>query len=80
MIPVGIVVAGKKKAATSSADGTGLGKGASSGDISNIDPNSVPVSHYHWIECEFMMLITNRASIKEHISIHSLGSILQTST
>lgn len=42
LVPIGVLVVGKKKQSSTNAV-VGLGKGAKGGDISDIDPNSVPV-------------------------------------
>lgn len=43
LIPIGVLVIGKKKQSSTNAVVGGLGKGEKGGDISDIDPNSVPV-------------------------------------
>lgn len=43
LIPIGVLVVGKKKQTSISGVVGGLGKGEKGGDISDIDPNSVPV-------------------------------------
>lgn len=43
LIPIGVLVVGKKKQSSTNAVAEGLGKGAKGGEISDIDPNSVPV-------------------------------------
>lgn len=50
LIPIGVLVVGKKKQSSADVVVVGLGKGAKGGDISDIDPSSVPVGFRRCIE------------------------------
>lgn len=80
LIPIGVLVVGKKKQSSADVVVVGLGKGAKGGDISDIDPSSVPVGFRRCIEYKLPRLIEIRVSIKERISTHSLGLIRRTLT